>query len=112
MTDCPCELDRRVDPVCAAAGMCAREPNMRWMLRDGVIFKRAELGVDGTAGFALLGPDIQAGEAEFVTVATDAPKYTAGWEISARRAATKAYKILKDRVPYQFSYYLGDSYPK
>ena len=36
------------------------------MYRD--ITQRAELGVDGNCGFALLGPDIQAGEAEFVEI--------------------------------------------
>ncbi len=35
-------------------------------LRDQ--FGRAELGIDGNAAFALLGPDLQEGEAEFVEI--------------------------------------------
>ena len=31
--------------------------------------ERAELGIDGNAGFALLGDDLQSGEAEFVEIA-------------------------------------------
>ena len=73
---------------------------------------RAELGVDGNAGFALLGEDIQAGEAEFITIECDEPKWTSDWHNAARRAATKAYQALKARLPHrQFSYYLGSSHP-
>ena len=33
--------------------------------------ERAELGVDGNCGFALVGPDLQVGEAEFEEFAGD-----------------------------------------
>ena len=35
---------------------------------EGVEFSKAILGVDGDCGFALIGPDLQMGEAEFVQV--------------------------------------------
>jgi hypothetical protein len=78
-----------------------------WNMRE-----RAELGVDGNAGFALLGEDIQAGEAEFVAIECDAPKGTLARHVAARRAATKAYRALKARLPErQFSYRIGNSHP-
>lgn len=73
---------------------------------------RAELGVDGNAGFALLGPDLQVGEAEFVTIEGVHPWRTSDWHSAARRAATKAYRNLKARLSNRvFSYYLGPSHP-
>ena len=74
-------------------------------------YSRAELGVDGNAGFALLGADIQVGEAEFVSI-EDAPVWA---EIKSQRegwAATKAYKKLRDRLGREFSYYIGPSHPR
>lgn len=74
--------------------------------------ERAELGVDGNAGFALLGEDLQAGEAEFVEINTNAPKGTSEWHHAAVAAATAAYRVLKTRLaPREFSYYLGTSHP-
>lgn len=83
------------------------------------IMERAELGVDGNAGFALLGPDLQEGEAEFVTIdlpieaSKDPNRYHhSEWVSAARRAATKAYRNLKARLPdREFSYYLCSSHP-
>ncbi len=73
--------------------------------------RRAELGVDGNAGFALIGKNLEEGEAEFVNV-EDAPvrcetkSQREGW------AATKAYRRLRDRLGREFSYYLGLSHPR
>ena len=80
---------------------------------------RAELGVDGNCGFALLGDDLQSGEAEFVEInlpleaSKDLNRYrNAEWCREAKRAATKAYRNLKARLPSRmFSYHLGRSYP-
>lgn len=56
--------------------------------------ERAELGVDGNRGFALLGDDIQSGEAEFVEIALpieaskDPKRYhNSEWCCAAKRAA-------------------------
>lgn len=74
--------------------------------------ERAELGIDGNAGFALLGPDLQAGEAEFVEINTSAPVGSSEWHHAAVRAATAAYRALKLRLaPREFSYFIGSSHP-
>ena len=80
---------------------------------------RAELGVDGNCGFALLGDDLQSGEAEFdeiqmpLEASKDPHKYHhADWCSEAKRSATRAYRKLKDRLsPREISYFLGSSYP-
>lgn len=81
--------------------------------------ERAHLGVDGNCGFALLGADLQIGEAEFVeidlpiTASRDPNRYHhTEWCSAAKRAANKAYHLLKERLPDQvFSYCLGPSHP-
>ena len=81
--------------------------------------ERAELGVDGNAGFALLGTDLQVGEAEFVEIALpveaslDPNRYhNSEWVRAAKIAVTAAYRALKARLPNrEFSYYLGPSHP-
>lgn len=81
--------------------------------------ERAELGVDGNCGFALLGENLQEGEAEFEEIAlplsdSQDPKryHSAEWCSAAKRATTKAYRALKARLPNrEFSYYLGESHP-
>lgn len=81
--------------------------------------ERAELGVDGNAGFALLGNDLQMGEAEFVVIdlppeaSKDPNRYHhSEWCAAAKRAANLAYQKLKARTqPKAISYYLGPSYP-
>lgn len=81
--------------------------------------ERAEIGIDGNAGFALIGPDLQAGEAEFVEIALpveasrDPNRYhKSEWVRAAKIAATAAYRKLKARLPgREFSYYLGTSHP-
>ncbi len=68
--------------------------------------ERAELGIDGDHAFALLGQNIQDGEAEFVKV--EVP----GDIASERRAATKALNNLRQRLGKPaLSYFLGESHP-
>lgn len=82
--------------------------------------ERAELGIDGNAGFALLGEDIQSGEAEFVEIALpveasrDPNRYHhTEWCEAAGKAATAAYRKLHERLPErEFSYFLGKSHPR
>jgi hypothetical protein len=72
--------------------------------------QRAELGIDGNCGFALLGENIQDGEAEFVEVVQmkDEPLH-----IAESRAATKAYNQLKARLGLpHLSYFIGTSHPR
>lgn len=112
MSECLCENDKAVDPLCCAAGMCAREEVME--------IERAELGIDGNAGFALLGEDLQSGEAEFVEIALppDASKdpnryHKIEWCRAAEAAASLAFVALKLRLPdRKISYYLGQSHPR
>lgn len=81
--------------------------------------ERAELGVDGNAGFALLGEDLQSGEAEFAAIglpleaSKDPNRYhKSEWVSAAKRATTAAYRALQARLPgRKFSYYLGPSHP-
>lgn len=81
--------------------------------------ERAELGVDGNAGFALLGEDLQSGEAEFseinlpVAASKDPNRYhNSEWVREAKKAIWRAHQALKTRLaPREFSYYLGTSHP-
>lgn len=112
MNECPCDSEKTVDPQCCAAGMCAREV-------EEMPIERAEIGIDGNAGFALLGDDLQSGEAEFVEIALPAEAskdpnryHKSEWVTAAKRAATAAYRALKARLPdREFSYRLGSSHP-
>ena len=102
--------------VCKEPFDVYREPSNRRC--DGCIdtliteHGRAELGVDGNAGFALLGSDIQEGEAEFVTVENSDPWRTKARAEAEGRAANKAYQNLKSRLGRTFSYYIGPSHPR
>jgi hypothetical protein len=103
MSECPCELEKTVDPWCCAAGMCARE--------DEMAIERAELGVDGNCGFALLGANIQEGEAEFEEIRgteLNPDPTSAG---AAKQAINRAFARLKARVGRPISYFLGESHP-
>ncbi len=75
------------------------------MIINGVIYVRAELGIDGNAGYALLGPNIQEGEAEFVNVIQVGNELLSHAEM---RAAKRAFNLLKARLGQpELSYYLG-----
>lgn len=78
---------------------------------ETVRLERAELGVDGNAGFALLGNDLQMGEAEFETIDTTEPLWTSEGIRQTKRAINRAYQRLKARVKKPISYYLGSSHP-
>lgn len=70
---------------------------------------KAELGIDGNCGFALLGKDLQSGEAEFVEIPTD----TNAPICEVKRAACeKAFEQLKARLDRPFlGSYFGPSHP-
>ena len=84
------------------------------------MIERAELGIDGNAGFALLGENLQEGEAEFVEIALpleaskDPNRYHhSEWVRAAETAASLAYVALKLRLPgRQSSYALHPSHPR
>jgi hypothetical protein len=71
--------------------------------------KRAILGIDGNSGFALLGPNLQEGESEFVTIdPTDLELH--GLKTAGKAAAIKAYYRLHSRLKDEvFTYELGAS---
>lgn len=72
---------------------------------DDVEYKRAQLGIDGDCGFALLGPNIQEGEAEFVEVIPT----TVGKYYDQRTAAYEALRRLRIRLGKpELGYFLGD----
>lgn len=83
------------------------------------MIERAGLGIDGNAGFALLGDDLQSGEAEFVVIdlppeaSKDPHRYhKSEWVSAAKRAANLALRNLRQRLSdRKFSYYLDRSHP-
>jgi len=72
---------------------------------DGILYERAALGVDGNCAFALLGPNIQEGEAEFVEL----PENPSSDQI--RICCSQAWRTLKARLNQDFSYYFGPGHP-
>jgi hypothetical protein len=71
--------------------------------------------VNGKCGFALLGEDLQSGEAEFVEVNYDA-KTSAGEHLYGSdcemEAAREAFEALKKRLKRtDLSFYFGRSHP-
>lgn len=71
-------------------------------------YDRAELGIDGNCGYALLGANLQEGEAEFVEIAD--PENTSGDEYKI--ACKKALQALRQRLNRpDLGYYFGDSHP-
>lgn len=86
--------------------------------------ERAELGIDGNCGFALLGRDLQEGEAEFVEIPAVQPdnsthheRYTQERTMERRQgarlwAAKQALFRLRARLGKPtLSYYFGPSHP-
>ena len=71
--------------------------------------ERAELGIDGTHAFALLGEDLQEGEVEFVEVKLigDEPLYVA--ELRAARRALANLRLRLGR--FDLNYWFGPSHP-
>ena len=74
-------------------------------------YGRIHLGVDGNAAFALLGPDLQEGESEFVTV-NDVPheKQYVREVVAAKKALLNLYTRLGIGVE-DVSFYFGPSHP-
>lgn len=72
-------------------------------------YDRAELGVDGNCGFALLGENIQEGESEFEEFEGDVR--TSEGAQNAVWAAYRALNRLRRRLGKPISYYLGNSHP-
>jgi hypothetical protein len=74
-------------------------------------YGRAELGVDGTAAFALLGGDLQEGESEFVDVGEplDDKDTIENRQIVAAKQAL--YNLQKRLNLPDLSYFLGKSHP-
>jgi hypothetical protein len=71
---------------------------------------RAIIGIDGNCGFALLGENLQEGEAEFVEVpGEDGERSQADRETWA---ATKALRNLEARLGRQLPYQLDTSHPR
>jgi hypothetical protein len=74
------------------------------MVIDGIIYERAEVGVDGNCGYALLGPNIQEGEAEFV----DIKKHDDPGINAERHAWGHALHNLRKRLDLpNLSYFIG-----
>jgi len=69
-------------------------------------YGRVELGVDGNAAFALLGPDLQEGEAEFVELPRN-------WRAEDELRGCKfALAALRKRLQADFlPFYFGRSHP-
>jgi hypothetical protein len=68
---------------------------------EGMIMERAILSVDGNCGCALLGENLQEGEAEFVKVERRPDEYLHEAQV---RACWAAFKNLKKRLGKEFSY--------
>lgn len=71
--------------------------------------ERAELGVDGNCGFALVGPNLQEGEAEFEEFVGDVK--TSDGARQAKIAINRAYTRLRVRLGHPISYFIGESHP-
>ena len=82
-------------------------------------YRRAELGVDGNAAFALLGPDLQEGEAEFVMLPggvkvneSEPAVIPVGDQAIVLSACKTALRNLRQRLGIDnLMYYFGPSHP-
>jgi hypothetical protein len=89
-------------------------------------YGRAELGIDGNCGFALIGPNLQEGEAEFVEIKkvnrdmipnSHHERYTgeveAQFELGAKLSACQeAMAKLRERLNApKLSFFFGHSHP-
>lgn len=75
--------------------------------------RRAVLGIDGNCGYALIGVNLQEGEAEFVEIETEAERGTSEWNRAASIACSKAFLRLKERLaPEIITFALGDTHPR
>lgn len=75
-------------------------------------YGRAELGVDGDAAFALLGPDLQEGEVEFVTITPKMIEDYGSKDQAAIIMAKVALNKLRKRIlRFDLSFYFAASHP-
>jgi hypothetical protein len=72
---------------------------------------RAILSIDGNCGCALLGTNLQEGEAEFVEIECSEPKWTVAWEEAATKACLIALRRLRARFPERHISYAWDRHP-
>lgn len=77
---------------------------------DPTCYSSVELGVDGDAAFALLGPNLQEGEAEFVKLDGLLGRSVNSGALAAA-AAQQAHSNLCKRLGYLFPYHYGKSHP-
>ena len=82
------------------------------------VTQRAELGIDGNCGFALLGVNIQEGEAEFVEIPTATKDHDSsfvrpkGDDAAKLWACKEALRRLSTRLnASNMNYYFGRSHP-
>ncbi len=80
---------------------CARVINFHMTHEE----RRAELGIDGNAAFALLGDDIQSGEVEFVEL----KDHEVSTELHGAKAALRKLRERLGRP--DLSYFFGPSHP-
>jgi hypothetical protein len=71
--------------------------------------RTAALGIDGNCGYALLGPNIQEGEAEFVEIAYVPSVSKKNCEVSA---INQALYRLRKRLGRQIGYHFTDTDPR
>ena len=72
-------------------------------------YGRAQLGIDGNCGFALLGPDLQEGESEFVEIGGHPSDDQVNLQLIACK---RALKKLRERLNLpDLNYYFGASHP-
>lgn len=74
--------------------------------------ERARLGIDGNAGFALLGVNLQEGEAEFDTIRATELHPDPSSEGAKLQAINRAFMRLKLRLGKPLSYFLDESHPR
>lgn len=76
---------------------------------DKYSVERAVIGVDGNCGFALLGENLQEGEAEFVEVGERKDEHI---DYARSRAAGAALRKLESRLGKRLAYALDPSHPR
>lgn len=87
-------------------------PDQRVCEGCSTTIERAELGVDGNCGFALLGQDLQVGEAEFEEIRATELNPDPASDGAKCQAISRAFTRLKARIGKPISYYLGKSHPR
>ena len=73
--------------------------------------ERARLGMDGDAGFALVGDNLQDGEAEFETVRGTELNPDPNSKGAKTQAISRAFRRLRIRLDRPISYFLDPSHP-